>query len=284
MPKSIDSLVEDIYGLFDEDTHHEPSEENLEWIAEAFKDLLRRKLSTRDRDAATLRFSSMGRPDRQVWYATHEPDKAEPIHPKTYFKFLYGDVIELLLLFLAKESGHEVEALQGVVAVDGIEGHVDAIIDGCTVDCKSASPFSFNKFRSGGYLTEDPFGYIGQIGGYRNALKTERAGFLVANKVHGDITFAEVPKDVLEEHQPEGRIRHLKEVLDNPLEPARCYPDKPEGASGNRILDVACSYCPFKAHCWRDANGGKGLRTFLYSNGPKFFTTVKKEPRVEEDW
>lgn len=280
---SIDSLVGDIYHLLDEDSHHEPSEENLDWIAENVKHLLRNRLSSREREAATLRFSSLGRPDRQLWYATHRPQEAERMLPKTYFKFLYGDMIELLLLFLAKEAGHEVERLQEQVEVDGVLGHVDAVIDGVLVDAKSASPYSFGKFQNGSFLTDDPFGYIGQIGGYRNTVGTERAGFLVANKVHGDITFAEVPKDVLEGAQPGERIEHLKEVLANDEEPERCYSDKPFGQSGNRILDVGCSYCAFAKHCWRDANDGEGLKVYNYSTGPKFFTKVEREPRVEKD-
>jgi hypothetical protein len=219
-----------------------------------------------------------------LWYATHRPEEAEKLLPKTHFKFLYGDMIELLLLFLAKEAGHEVTHEQTEVEVDGVKGHCDAVIDGVTVDAKSASPFGYNKFVSGEFVQNDPFGYIKQISGYRTALGTERAGFLVANKVHGDIHFAEVSREVLAENEPAPRIQHLRDVLASPDEPERCYQDKPEGKSGNRVLSTGCSYCPFKFHCWRDANKGEGLRTFYYASGPKYFTEVKKEPRVQEDW
>jgi hypothetical protein len=284
LPKQIETLVSDIYHLLDEDTNHEPSEENLNWLAESVKSLLRLKLSSRAREAATLRFSSLGKPDRQLWYATHEADKAERMIPKTYFKFLYGDMIELLLLFLCKEAGHEVTHEQYQVSVDGVVGHCDAVIDGVTVDAKSASPFGYNKFVTGKYLEEDPFGYLGQIGGYRGALGTERAAFLVANKVHGDIALSEVPSKTLLDNEPAGRITHLKDILSSPDEPPRCYSDKPEGKSGNRALDVGCSYCSFRNHCWRDANNGEGLKTYIYSTGPKYFTHIEKEPRVQEGW
>lgn len=285
MPK-IDDLVGDIYALLDEDNHHEPSEENLEWIAQAVKETLRNKLSKREREAATLRFSSLGRPDRQLWYGAHAPEKAERMQPKTYFKFLYGDMIELLLLFLAKEAGHEVTHLQEEVEVNGVLGHADAVIDGVTVDAKSASSYSYQKFEDGRFLTEDPFGYIGQIGGYRKALGTERAGFLVADKVHGDICFAEVDSETLAANEPLPRIEHLNEVLASESEPPRCYEDKPEGKSGNRVLSTPCSYCPFAQHCWRDANDGEGLRTYIYARGPVHFTKIAKEPRVaaQDDW
>ena len=45
---------------------------------------------------------------------------------------------------------------------------------------------------------------------------------------------------------------------------------------------MGCSYCQFKHSCWKEANEGRGLRTFLYSTGPKHFTHVEKEPRVAE--
>lgn len=283
MPKTLDTLVEDIYGLLDDDNHFEPSDENLDWIADELKRLLRSRLSANERKAATLRFSSLGKKDRQLWYKAHAPEKAESMLPKTYFKFLYGDVIELLLLFLAREAGHTVENLQEEVEVDGIKGHLDAVIDNVVVDCKSASSFSFQKFRDGRFLKDDPFGYISQISGYTHATGRQDFGaaFLVADKVHGDITVAHVPKDVVAANPPHDRIAHLKEVLASDVEPERCYPDIPEGKSGNRKLGTNCSYCDHKFHCWRDANGGAGLKAYSYSNGPVFLTQVEREPKVD---
>ena len=43
-----------------------------------------------------------------------------------------------------------------------------------------------------------------------------------------------------------------------------------------------CAYCEYKAHCWKDANGGRGLRKFIYSNGPVYLTEVNKTPKVIE--
>ncbi|MGB0776382.1 MAG: sulfatase-like hydrolase/transferase, partial [Akkermansiaceae bacterium] len=41
-----------------------------------------------------LRFSNLGKPDRQLWYENSEDFQREPLAGKTLFKFLYGDVIE----------------------------------------------------------------------------------------------------------------------------------------------------------------------------------------------
>ncbi len=279
------TLPEDIYRILSDGVDHEVSEENVEWAGEVFKAVLRNRFKKREEVSGedVLRFSSLGKKDRQIWYAANKPETAEEMPPKTYMKFLYGDVIEILLLFLAKESGHEVTHEQHKVEEDNVVGHTDACIDGVPVDVKSASPFSFTKFTDGSFVFDDPFGYLGQLSGYANKLnKTERAGFFVADKVHGDLVFAEIDGYTIKANAPRERIDALREIIRNPEPPPRCYKDKPEGKSGNRKLDVGCSYCKFKNDCWSDANDGKGLRTFFYSKGPVFLTHVEREPKVNE--
>jgi hypothetical protein len=280
------SLPEDIYRLLDDETNHEVSEENVEWAGEVFKNLLRSRLTKREQKTGegVLRFSSLGKKDRQIWYDANKPECGEKMPGKQNFKFLYGDCIEVLLLFLAKESGHEVTHEQHEVEIDGVTGHTDAVIDGVPVDCKSASSFSFAKFRDGSFVFEDPFGYIPQLSGYANALgNTKRAGFLVADKVHGDICFAEIDEYTIGGNLPKPRIDVLRSVINSPERPARCYPDAPDGKSGNRKLGLNCSYCRYKDDCWSDSNGGQGLRKFSYSRGPVWLTHVAKEPRVDEE-
>lgn len=278
------TLPEDIYALLHDDTDHEVSEENVEWAGEIFKNLLRTRLTKRQqkRGEEVLRFSSLGKQDRQLWYQANMPEVAEKMHGKQNFKFLYGDCIEVLLLFLAKEAGHEVSETQTGVEVDGVKGSIDAEIDGVLVDVKSASSYSFEKFKSGGYVFDDPFGYVQQISGYAQARGKKRAGFLVADKVHGDIAFVELDGAYIEANPPAPRISHLRDIIANKEPPPRCYDAVPEGKSGNMKLGVGCSYCAFKDECWKDSNRGKGLRKFFYSRGPVWLTEVKKEPRVEE--
>src|SRR6185369_6568983 len=155
--------------------------------------------------------------------------------------------------------------------------------DGVPTDCKSASSFSFEKFKSGAFLFDDPFGYIKQLSGYAWKVdKTDRAGFLVADKVHGDITYAEIDEYTIRGNPPKERIEQLRKVVNSSEAPPRCYDDRPDGKSGNRRLDVGCSYCPFKEDCWKDANGGKGLRKFIYAKGPVWLTEVRRAPLVAE--
>jgi hypothetical protein len=104
----------------------------------------------------------------------------------------------------------------------------------------------------------------------------------VADKVHGDIAFVEFDKLYIEGNPPAPRIAKLREVINDATPPTRCYAAVPEGKSGNLKLGVACSYCPFKDECWKDSNGGKGLRKFFYSRGPVWLTNVAREPKVNE--
>lgn len=276
MTKSLDTLVEDVYALFDPNHGHEPNEDNLNEFAENIKEILRQRLAAREPINNPLRFSSLGRPDRQLWYMA-KGAPSEDLSAKTYFKFLYGDVIEQLVLFLVKEAGHKVERQQEEIEVNGVLGHIDAIIDGVVVDVKSASPFAYKKFKNQEVVEDDPFGYVHQLSGYSHVLtEGKAAAWLAFDKVHGDLCVSPLSSSIIKDHEPVQRIEHLKEVISKEEPPERCYEDEPDGASGNRKLGVGCSYCAFKHTCW------PGLRAFAYSNGPRFLTKVVKEPNVIE--
>lgn len=276
---SLETLVQDIYSILDEDTDHVASEEFLEEAAEAFKNILRRRLQKQERQGS-LRFSNLGRPDCQVWYSVNHPDKREKLTPQTQMKFLYGDILEILLLYLAKEAGHEVSDEQLEVECDGVLGHIDAVIDGVVVDVKSASPFSFKKFADGRVGEDDPFGYIAQLSGYCNVLG-KPGSFLAINKESGGICVCPLGPEEQADHQPETAIAHQRSMLSNATVPNRFDPVL-DGKSGNLALGLNCSYCGFQKDCWKHSNDGQGLRTFLYSRGPKFLTKVVREPDVFE--
>ena len=155
-PKSIDTLVQDIYNLFD-NPEYSPSEEATKELGERFAKLFHSRL-TNNRNNRTFSLSASGTPDRKLWFSIRKPDMGGLLSAETKIKFLFGDMLEELLLFLAKEAGHSVEGEQDTVEVAGVKGHRDAIIDGRIVDCKSASSISFKKFQSNGLRDNDPFG------------------------------------------------------------------------------------------------------------------------------
>lgn len=282
--KQLKDAPDDIYRLFDADNPHVPTEENLEAFAENCKQLIKTRLGPPRENADPLRFSVLGKPDRQVWYAANTPeDQKEKLAGKQQLKFLYGDIIEQLVLLLVKEAGHTVEMEQAELEVDGVFGHIDAVIDGVTVDVKSASPMAYQKFERGTLFEDDAFGYIGQISSYASIVTPETGGaFLAFDKVGGDICVLNVGPSITNGFHVANRIRHLRTVVDSSTKPPRCYSDKEDGKSGNRQLGLNCSYCSFKKDCWSDANQGRGLRTFLYSGKPRFLTNVARTPDVIE--
>ena len=273
--KSIDTLVEDIYTLFEQG--HNCSLSASKQLGETIANVVSERLAAyKEVKAPYLRLSMLGKPDRQIYYELKNYPK-EPLSPNTKIKFLFGDILEALLLFLAKEAGHKVEGEQDQIVVSGVKGHRDAIIDGVTVDVKSASSYSFKKFENGDILLDDPFGYVAQISAY-----CEKGGaFLVIDKQNGHICLSKVDSDSTIDVPY--RISVLRQVLEKSVPPERCFSDEAEGKSGNRKLGISCSYCPFKFTCWKDSNNGQGLRTFAYSTGVKFMTTIVKEPRVNEN-
>lgn len=285
--KSIHTLVDDIYNLFTPGDH-EISEEFVEELGRQVAETVASRIQEAQggERKGGLRMSNVGRPERQLYYEVHgvgeEGQKPEELKPQTMLQFMFGDVWESILLYLAKEAGHTVTHEQGEVTLNGVKGHNDAIIDGVVVDVKSASPFAIKKFETKSVVEDDPFGYMEQLSGYCEAHGKLDGAFLAVQKVTGKLVLCDFSWEDLEMYNVSERIDYMRDVLDDSEPPDRCYDPVPEGKSGNLKLDTGCKYCAFKHHCWSDANDGIGLRTFIYSDGPRHFTHVEKTPRTEE--
>lgn len=278
--KTIDTLVEDIEKVLVDGIDGD-NDELITKFGLTLASVISKRLIREERKP-TLRFSNIGQPcDRKLWYELNEPEKAEPLRPETYMKFLYGDIIEELILFLAELAGHEVKGRQDEQEISGIKGHRDGVIDGTLVDVKSASSYSFKKFKEGKLKEDDAFGYIPQILSYLEAGQNDpkvqdkdKAAFLVVDKTLGHFT--------LDFHRRDPDINwselynQKKEMVKQENPPERCFEPEPFGKSGNLKLGTNCSYCPFKRHCWPE------VRTFLYSYGPVHLVEVVNEPAVPE--
>ena len=275
----IDNLIEDIYKRLE--TPQEVSEENIDIFCDNLKALLKDRLSEGER-SPSLRMSSIGKCSRQVYYDLTEEEEGEQLLPHTRLKFLYGDLIEELVLFLAREAGHKVTDPQKTVELDGVVGHIDAIIDGHLVDVKSASKFAFKKFKEGTLAEDDPFGYDLQLSGYSAALGDIDGAFLAMNKESGELALLKRSSDYMKMNFPHKKIENHKQNLQSDSPPDRPYEPVPDGKSGNMKLGVNCSYCSRKQVCWSDSNDGNGLRKFVYSYGPVFLTDVVRTPKVPE--
>lgn len=282
MTKTIDTLVRDIHDLLG---GKNPLEDLPEELASSFgtrmSNLVRNRVLNPTTREPRLSPSNIGRPCvRQTWLEIKQPESIEPLPVAAKLKFLYGDMIEELLLFLAEAAGHRVEGRQDRVEIEGIYGSRDCIIDGVLVDVKSASTYSFNKFRDGKLSEDDPFGYVGQIQTYLAASQEDplltdksRCAFLVMDKTLGHICLDIHPRVEFDVHEI---TRQKIATIASEEIPERAFEPIPEGKSGNMKLPMNCSYCSVKHACHEN------IRAFLYSSGPVYFTTVVKEPNVPE--
>ena len=282
--KHISTIATDIKSLIADISNGKPAnmtEENLDVFLQNIKEamLAWNKPYNAEKYAGKLRMSILGKPSRQLWYDKFSPKDKKEENAGLNLKFLYGHIIEHLVLYLAELAGHKIEDQQMKVEIDGVTGHIDSKIDGQICDVKSASSFSFKKFQTGEIVGDDPFGYHAQLSGYETANGTKDGGFLVVDKSTGDICFYK-PDDMAKPNV-KTLIKNLKTTLEQDTPPEKCYPYKEE-KNGNKTLAIGCQFCPHKWECHADANGGKGLRVFRYSNKDTILTEVIKLPKVDE--
>lgn len=282
--KPLKNVVPDIYKMLESVSQGEPlpiTEEALDETMASMKEAIMHWATPRKRDTDfTLRMSNVGKPQRQMWYEKRDTDVNSEVDGPTQIKFLYGHILEELVLMLVRMAGHEVTDEQKEVTVNGIVGHMDCKINGQVVDVKSASRFAFQKFKNGTLNSDDPFGYLGQLAGYEKAEGTDGGGFLVINKENGELCMFQ--PDDLDKPNIETTINTLRDNLELDKPPELCYNPVPDGKKGNMRLPKGCSYCKYKHECHKDANDGAGLRTFKYSTGYAYLTEVVAEPKVEE--
>lgn len=268
--KSINTLVDDIYELL--------ASGSFQIDADRLASMLARRLSEA-KTSTSLRMSNFGTPcERKLWYSVNVPQTAEPLSPQARLKFLIGDIIEEVVITLARQAGHSVEGEQDERRLGGVKGHLDGIIDGVVVDVKSANARGFRKFADHRLATDDPFGYLAQLGMYLDASQDDprvgakrQAAFLAVDKELGHIVLDQY---ILPKRDWETEIEAKKEMLANPKPPPRHYMPEPDGKSGNMKLCMECSYCPYKKECW------PGVKGYAYSNKPTWLTTVVREPNV----
>ena len=274
-------MVPDIYGLVnrkgvsDADAWFTPD------LARDFSQDVARRLVRQlgsNQQRRTLRLSKLGAQcPCALWHSVNTPELAEPLPAWATIKYSYGHILEALAITLAKASGHLVVGEQDEVSVDGIVGHRDCVVDGCIVDVKSATSIGFQKFKSRAFNENtDSFGYLAQLDGYlvgsaNDPLVTvkDTAYLLVIDKTLGHMCTYEhkIREDFIRD-----RIKRYKAIVAQDTPPACECGTRPDGQSGNVILDTVASYNPFKYCCFPK------LRTFLFAEGPRYFTVVKRRP------
>ena len=279
--KDITTLIPDIYAVIEGKGGWDAT--ITEYLSTEISKIAEVRFSEEQKQRGYLSMSSLGTPcQRKLWYQVNQPEDAIPLGAKTLGNFFYGDLIEALVLSLAKAAGHSVEGEQDTMEINGIKGHRDAVIDGMTVDVKSAAGRGMGKFYNNNLVNDDPFGYLSQLSSYVYAGKDDP---LVLDKTHGAFLAVnkerfELALDIynFEEYltYKEEEVEYTKSMVAHPTPPDR-LPDVPQSkTSPNRVLGVTCSYCPFKYECWPN------LRMFQYAKGPVYMTQVIKTPDVPE--
>jgi hypothetical protein len=254
-------------------------------------DLLKREpWGVKDPMNRKIRFSELGTPClRQLmykWYhpAHGNPPYAEPDDQYLPIKFTYGDYIEELVFYLAKEAGHEVtdrqrHLIEGFSTTDWyLEGSMDGRIDGVVVDVKSAADMSYKKYlRTGLYDDTDSFGYRWQLDGYAYAASIPDRAFIFVNKHDGHMhTIDRTDEPYMDLEHRVGLIGRTAETFNALGElPERI---EPKVTANGKELPVVCSYCKFKYHCY-DGN----VDGYIVSSRPVYFVekTAKGEKFVE---
>lgn len=276
--KSIHELIPDIQELLSTDgwMTDELSREFANEVSKRLQEQFKERSQV-----PSLRLSKMGpQCPCALWHSIYTPGEAEPLPPWARFKYSFGHIIEALVITLAKAAGHTVTGEQDVVTVDDVSGHRDCIIDGCIVDVKSASSRSYLKFKDGTIAQDDSFGYLDQLDGYLVGsaddplvIDKENAYLLAVDKQLGHMVLY---RHGLREDSIRKRIAEAKRIVALSLPPKCTCGTVPDGKSGNIKLDTIASYNPFKFCCHPN------LRTFLYSDGPRYLTNVARLPDVPE--
>ena len=284
MSKEIYSLIDDIYSLME--NRNTPKDVDvdaeIERFGEAMKNLMKKEFKPSMRDSRKLRLSSIGKDDRQLWYSANKYTQ-EKLKPNNYIKFMYGHMIEELILFLTRMAGHTVEDEQKACEVEGVKGSMDARIDGRLVDVKSTSTYGFKKFKDATLAFDDPFGYVAQLKAYAHSEGDTKYGWIAIDKQNGHLCYLEYDEEDTQalvhsviSYDIAERVRHVKKVVELPEPPSLCHEPVDDGKSGNKKLATGCSYCGYKLHCYPT------LRGFIYSTGVRFLTEVANEPKVPE--
>ena len=279
--KDIHTLIPDMYEVLEGRGGWDKAV--TAFLSEGISEVAEQRFSEPQKPRDYLGLSSIGTPcDRKLWYKINASDQGEPLTPETLGTFFYGDLLEVFVLALAKAAGHDVQGEQDKLEVHGIKGHRDAVIDGITIDVKSCTSFSFQKFAKNNLREEDPFGYISQLSSYVYAGKDDP---LVKDKTRG--AFLAVQKDRFklcldmydfteELKHKEQEMERVKAMVAGPLPSERIPPVPQSSTSPNTKLSTHCSYCEFKGLCYPEA------RKFLYSSGPVHLVDVVSEPKVPE--
>ena len=235
----------------------------VEEFGEACKNALLKQFTEDRRSKFEIRMSNAGRPLCQLQMeAKGVKGEGQPYNVK--IRNTFGDLIEALALFIMKSAGVNIKNEQKKVTYEfegnKIEGKQDVEIENKIWDIKSASPYSFDKKfgEEGGFqevVRDDTFGYASQGFLYSESQNKDFGGWIAINKSTGELAVCETPK-LVEPYKSEA----IKKAKDNVKAIKDGAPFKRQyeaieekfrgKPTGNKVLGLACSFCPYKLPCW----------------------------------
>ena len=274
------------------------SDKLIDEFGEMCKDAFRKQFTNKREKSFRARMSNIGKPlcQLQMEKSNAEPE-GQPYNNK--MRNTFGDLIEALAVTIIKASGIKVDSTQKSVSYNmdksKIDGTYDIEIGNSIYDIKSASPYAFeHKFGDeGGFnsiVEDDSVGYLSQGYLYSESENKRFGGWIVINKSTGEWLVTETPTE--DEKYKNIAINLSKEnlhALDEGKPFRRCFSDIEETfrkiPTGNRVLGIVCSFCPYKFPCW-----GKDKLQYLpqqQSKGksPKwvYYTEVNNPRETNED-
>lgn len=201
-------------------------------------------------DGPALRFSGAGKCARALSYEFHGYDaNGKEQNSRSKLVFLYGDLLEALIVSLAKASGVQITACgldqkKISLTVDGVEinGHPDGLIIGNpihTFECKSMSDYGYQEFERG-EISKD---YLVQVNLGMEAMGLEKCVFVAINKQSGVMGERILTKDAA---LVKFGVDNLTSVLHSDfmeLAP-RAYEPTEKG-----FYPWNCDYCKFHTTC-----------------------------------
>ena len=279
---NINTLVEDIYSVIEGKGGWDRT--ITAYLASSIANVAHDRFKEPQKPRGYLSLSSVGSPcKRKTWYRINKTEEAAPLKPQLLGLFFYGDLLEALVLSLAKAAGHDVQGEQDRLSVHGIKGHRDAVIDGVTIDVKSTSRYGMNKFKKHLLRDDDPYGYVSQLSSYVYAGRDDplvkdkkRGAFLVVQKDNFELCldtydFSKEMKD------KEREVSEIKKIVSGELPKERLATERQSETSENTKLCFTCSGCEYRKTCWPEA------RVFQYAGGRKeYLIDVVKKPKVPE--
>ena len=104
MKKNIDTLVEDIYSLFDLDKKNnlKDLDKHLKEFTDGVTETIKHLINDEHTPKRNLRLSAIGKPARQLWYDKHTEHEDKKLNPSLRIKFFYGHLLEEVLILFTK--------------------------------------------------------------------------------------------------------------------------------------------------------------------------------------